>query len=247
MNNNQRSVSQVPVLVVIGLALLFVIQMGYHHWYKTSLVDAYKKLDKPSSVKYYSAVSMGSERLLSYLMLLGVQLHDNQKGQHVSYINLNYETLKDWLLTLYELNPLSDYPAFLASRVYSQVPDESRTTQMIEVIEDLFNQNPQQHWRRMTEACLLAKHQLKDLPLALRLAQKISALPKSIKMPYWARDMELVLLDELNQYESAQLLISSMLESGDIKDADEIRFLQFRLLKIQQALLNNKHMSDKKD
>ena len=92
----------------------------------------------------------------------------------------------------------------------------------------------------MTEACLLLKHQLNDLPAALEVAERIAALPGTIKIPFWARDMKLVLLDELNELESAQLLISSMLQSGEIEDRDEIRFLQSRLLKIQQSLLKSK-------
>jgi len=91
----------------------------------------------------------------------------------------------------------------------------------------------------MTEACLLLKHQLNDLPAALKVAEQISSLPKTMKLPFWARDMKLVLLDELNQYESAQILISSMLQSGEITDEDELRFLKGRLLKIQQALSRN--------
>ena len=91
----------------------------------------------------------------------------------------------------------------------------------------------------MTEACLLLKHQLNDLPAALKVTEQIADLPKSMKLPFWARDMKLVLLDELNQFESAQLLISSMLRSGEITDKDEIRFLQARLLKIQQVLSKN--------
>lgn len=244
MKTSQRSLGQIPALITAGMLAIFAVQVGYHHWYKSSLIEAYQELNQPYPVKYYKAISLGSDRLLSYLLLLGVQLHDNQKGRHINYTHLNYEVLREWLINLYELNPLSDYPAFLASRVYSQVPDTERTRQMIVLIEELFDRNPQQHWRRMTEACVLAKHHLNDLPLALRLAQKISSLPSTIELPYWARDMELVLLDELNQYESAQLLISSMLESGEIKDKDEIRFLKTRLLKIQQTLLENKQKLD---
>jgi hypothetical protein len=111
---------------------------------------------------------------------------------------------------------------------------------MVEFIDTLFDKNPQQHWRRLTEACLLAKHQLEDLDLALRLAKKLADLPGDIKLPYWARDLKLVLLDNLGQLESAQLLILSMLKSGEIKDPDEKRFLKFRLLRIQQQLSKNK-------
>lgn len=241
MNKSHRSLKQLPVFVYLGFLVILAIQLIYHHAYKSSLNEVYSVLKPPGQVDYYKSISLGSDQLMSYLLLLGVQLHDNQTGRHVNYNRLNYEILKDWLLTLSELNPLSDYPAFLASRVYSQVKDDTKIAIMISVIEALFDKNPQQHWRRMTEACLLAKHQLNDLPLALRLAKKISKLPKSFRLPFWARDMELVLLDELDQLESAQLLISSLLQSGEIQDADEIRFLQFRLLKIQQAMSENKH------
>lgn len=240
MKQRQRKLHQVPVYALLGMLILFAVQLSHHHWFKSSIIDSYKALRQPASADFYKAIALGSDRLWSYLLLLGVQLHDNQRGRHINYIHLNYETLQDWLLTLYELNPLSDYPAFLAARVYGQVPDKNKVRTMITVIETLFRRNPQQHWRRMTEACLLAKHQLQDLPLALKLAKDINTLPKTIKLPFWARDMELVLLDELNQFESAQLLISSMLQSGEIRDEDEIRFLKFRLLKIQQALLKYK-------
>jgi hypothetical protein len=218
---------------------MITLQLAYHHRFHGTLTNRYKQLPEPASVDFYRALSLGSDRLMSYLLLLNVQLHDNQEGLHRKYTNINYTTLSHWLLSLYELNPHSDYPAFLATRVYSNVPDKARIRKMIDVVETLFQKNPQQHWRRMTEACLLAKHQLQDLNLALILAQKIHALPAEIKLPFWARDMKLVLLDELGQYESAQLLISSLLQGGDIEDPDERRFLEFRLLKIQQALLKN--------
>ena len=215
------------------------VQSVHHYFFRTDTLSAYQTLSPPKSQVFYQSVSLYSDRLLSYLLLIGVQLHDNQKGLHVNYRHIDYRVLQDWLLTLYELNPQSDYPAFLASRVYSQIKDPQRIRLMIETVEQLFAKDPVRHWRRMTEACLLAKHKLADLKLALSLARKVAALPKSLDLPFWARDMEFILLDELNELESAQLLISSLLQSNQIQDPDEIRFLQFRLLKIQQALSRN--------
>ncbi len=239
MNARQRNLNQVPILILVGFVFMLAVQLGYHHLYQRSLRVSFTQLSQPADSSFYRSLAMGSDQLWSYLLTLNVQLHDNQKGRHVNYRHLDYQVLRQWLLTLYEMNPQSDYPAFLASRIYSQVNDPSKIRLMIKLIDELFERDPQQHWRRMTEACLLAKHQLQDLPLALDLAQKVAALPKSYDLPFWARDMQLVLLDELNQYESAQLLISSLLQSGDIKDRDEVRFLQHRLLKIQQKLLEN--------
>ncbi len=242
MQIKQRKMTQLPVLLQVGFLLFFCIQITFHQLnYKIS--DAhYRHLNEPLEVELYRAISFGSDKLLSYLLLIRLQLHDNQKGQHVNYRHLDYALLSDWLMTLYDLNPDSDYPGFLASRVYSNVQDKSKIRQMIHVVEMLFDKNPERHWRRMTEVCLLMKHKLNDLDSALTIAEKIAKLPSTIKIPYWARDMKLVLLDELNQYESAQLLISSMLQSGSVTDHDELRFLRDRLLKIQQSLSENKQL-----
>jgi len=239
MTVQYRDLRQVPIPFVVFFIIFFTGQLIYHHSVSEAAEASYQKLKAPLEPGFYRSISFGSDKLLSYLLLLGVQMHDNQKGLHVSYSHLDYDLLSDWLLTINEINPQSDYPVFLASRVYSQVEDEAKIRLMIDVIQKLFTENPQQHWRRMTEACLLLKHKLNDLPAALKVAGQISSLPKTIKLPFWARDMKLVLLDELNQYESAQILISSMLQSGEITDKDELRFLRFRLLKIQQMLLKN--------
>ncbi len=236
----QRSLRQIPEYLLMGFVVAVMLQIGFHYSNKQSLLSQYQRLNPPAEVQYYQRLSMGSDRLMGYLLLLGVQLHDNQRGEHVNYRLINYDVLSNWLLILNKMLPYSDYPAFLASRVYGQVTDEENTRKMISVVEAIFRENPKLHWRRMAEACVLAKHKLKDLPRALELAKQLSGMPSTIEAPFWARDMELVLLDELNEHESAQLIISSMLQSKSIKDPDEIRFLQQRLLKIQQIMSNSR-------
>jgi hypothetical protein len=243
--STERSLKQLPGIMIPAFALVFVLQLTQHFFSTSSMQRSFEQLPQPYSKDLYAAASKGSEKLWSYLMLLKVQLHDNQRGRHESYRHLDYKILSDWLLTLSHLNPDSDYPAFLASRVYSQIHDKAKIRIMIGVIKKLFEENPALHWRRMTEACLLAKHQLNDLPLALSLAEEVAKLPPSIELPYWARDMKLILLDELNQLQSAQILISSMLQSGSITDNDELRFLKSRLLKIQQQMSAAGHSAGK--
>jgi len=238
-----RDLVQLPRLLLSGFALVLIIQIIFHHFYKQEYTTEFKQLQRPSAKEFYQLASLGSERLLSYLLILKLQLHDNQVGKNIAYARLDYQLLTEWFELIYNLNPESDYPAFLASRVYSQVSDEVKVRKMIALLEWLFEKNPQQHWRRMTEACLLAKHQLKDMDLALKLAEKVADLPANIRLPFWARDMRIVLLDELNEYESAIILISSLLQSNEIKDPDEKRFLETRLLKIRQALSENEQIN----
>ena len=179
---------------------------------------------------------MGSEQLLSYLLVIRLQLHDNQAGKHIRYSQLNYERLVDWLEQIYQLNPQSEYPTMLASRVYSQTRDKARLRIILEYIDRTFIQNPQLHWRRLAEASVIAKHQLGDLQLALQMAEKLSSQPPSIIMPSWARDMRFILLGDMNEFETAITIIVALLQSDAVNDPDEARFLKEKLLYFQQKL-----------
>ena len=235
-----RAFSQLPRWLYIGCVISVLAQSALHYISKVDSENNYQPLKPPATAELYRNISMGSDRLIAYLLILKVQLHDSQSGRHINYRYLDFNVLKKWLLTVSQINPGSEYPAFLASRVYSSVTDKGKIQVLIDVIQELFQQNPAIHWRRMTEATLLAKHQLKDLPQALKLAEQVSSIPKEFDLPFWARDMKLILMDELGEKESAIILISSMLQSGEIHDNDEKHFLQSRLLKIQQELSENK-------
>ncbi len=235
-----RHISQVPVQILLLGLIMLLLQIGIHLSHHDKQEMHFQQLTPPYHRAFYQIAALGSNRLLSYLLTIDLQLHDNQGGKHLPYTRLDYVLLSQWLKTAYDLYPESEYPAFLASRIYTQVKDKSKIRIMIAVIESMFRQNPGLFWRRMTEACLLAKHQLGDLNLALQLAEKVALLPRTIKLPYWARDMRLILLDDLDQNESAAILIANLLQSGEIQDNDERRFLKSRLLKIQQKLSSSK-------
>lgn len=179
---------------------------------------------------------MGSQQLLSYLLAIRLQLHDNQAGKHLQYDRLDYEKLVDWLDQIYLINPQSEYPMMLASRVYSQTRDKNRLRMILEYIDRTFMQNPQLHWRRLAEASVIAKHQLGDMRLALKMAEKISGQPESILIPRWARDLEFILLGDMNEYETGISIIVALLQNGNVEDPDEIRFLKKKLLEFQQKL-----------
>jgi hypothetical protein len=55
-------------------------------------------------------------------------------------------------------------------------------------------------------------------------------------MPAWARDIHLILLGDLNEYETAIAIISGLLKSDAVNDPDEKLFLQEKLLYFQQKL-----------
>lgn len=236
MRRSERPITQLPRPLLWGFALILLGQLLYHQSSQQQFEADYQALSKPLQASTYRVVSMGSDKLLGYLLAIRLQLHDNQMGRHFSYDRIDYHRLVDWLEQIRALNPRSEYPMLLASRVYSQTQDKGRLVLMLDFIERTFEDDPQLHWRRLAEASLLAKHQLGDLKLALRLAEKLAQLPESVIMPNWARDIRFLLLAEMNEFESAIAIIQALLQSGVVSDPDERRFLEGKLLEFQQKL-----------
>jgi hypothetical protein len=239
MKRAERPFNSLPRPLVACFLLILVVQIWTAQGVLSAGEFAYKPLAEPFASSTYRVASMESDRLLSYLLAIRLQLHDNQSGKHMRYEQLDYQKLTHWLNQITALNPHSEYPAMLASRVYSQTSDKQNMRLMIDFIQASFTREPQLHWRRMTEATILAKHKLGDLSLALSLAEQLTTQPLDVVMPQWARDMQFILLGELNEFETGIAIIVAMLESGSIGNADERRFLRVKLLEFQQKLFES--------
>ena len=236
MKRAERPFNSLPRPLLTCFLIILMIQVSISQLSLFRDEIAYKSLPEPLASSTYRIASMGSDKLLSYLLAIRLQLHDNQSGKHILYKQLDYQKLINWLDQISRLNTESEYPAMLASRVYTQTTDKKKIRQMVDFIQRNFVQNPQLHWRRMTEATILAKHKLGDLALALSLAEQITNQPVDVIMPHWARDMQFILLGEMNEFETGITIIVALLESGSIDDPDEQRFLKKKLLDFQQML-----------
>src|SRR6266446_105151 len=87
--------------------------------------------------------------------------------------------------------------------------------------------------RLYAEVPVEAKHRLHDLPLALRYAQAIQRYAVADNVPLWAKQMEIFILEDMNELETARLIIGGYLQSGTIKDPAELRFLDERLKQLE--------------
>jgi len=236
LKRTERPFTQIPRPLLIGFLILLGLQILLHRSAIGQADASYKPLTTPFDSSLYRGLSMGSQQLFSYLLVMRLQLHDNQAGKHIRYSRLNYARLVNWLDAIYQLNTLSEYPTMLASRVYSQTRDKARLRIILEFIDRTFMQNPQLHWRRLAEASVIAKHKLGDLQLALQMADKLSSQPASVEMPRWARDIQFILLGDMNEFETAIAIIVALLQSEAVNDPDEARFLKEKLLYFQQKL-----------
>lgn len=149
---------------------------------------------------------------------------------------LDYARLRSWLGSVLELDPRSQYPLFAASRIYAEHPDAARSRVMLEFVYQQFLLDPNRRWPWLAHCALLAKHRLKDLPLARRYAAAIDRHTSAADVPLWARQMEIFILEEMNELEAAKIMLGGMLASGAVRDPGEARFLKERLDELEARI-----------
>jgi hypothetical protein len=149
---------------------------------------------------------------------------------------LDYARLTSWLGAVLELDPRSQYPLFAASRIYAEHRDAARSRAMLEFVYHQFLLDPNRRWPWLAHGALLAKHRLKDLPLARRYAAAVDRHTSAADVPLWARQMEVFILEEMNELEAAKIMLGGMLASGAVRDPGEARFLKERLDELEARI-----------
>lgn len=170
--------------------------------------------------------AFGEREALARLSMVYLQSFEVQK--------LDYRRLLEWLGSVLELDPRSQYPLFLAARIYAETADPARSRMALEFIYETFLEDPERRWPWLAHAALLAKHRLKDLALARRYAQALERHTTARDVPLWARQMEIFILEDMNELEAAKIMLGGLLESGTVTDPAELRFLKQRLEELEK-------------
>ncbi len=194
----------------------------------------YRPLAEPPPLATLKVLAFGEEALASRLLSLWLQAHDTQPGISVPLRVLDYGRVSRWLERALQLDPRSQYPMLAAARIYAAVREPARQRMMLEFIEARFLESPATRWRWMAEAAIIAKHRLGDLPLALRYARAIQA--NAPAAPAWAREMAVVILEDMGELEAARILVGGLLHDGRLRDPHEIRFLERKLQELSERL-----------
>lgn len=169
-------------------------------------------------------------------LMLYLQAFDQRADNPVPYSALDYERLIHWLDLILKLDPEGQYPLHAASRLYAEVRNPDKQRRMLEFIFDKFHEDPNRRWPWLAHAAAIAKHELKDLPLARKYAAAIQANATAPSVPLWARQMEAFILEDMDELETASVMIGGFVTSGQVKDPGELRFLEKRLLEIEMKL-----------
>ena len=228
----QRSISGVPRVVMALLGLGLAVQIALKTAAPLPRASA-EDLPRAPGISVLRLASFGEPVALAKTLMLYLQAYDYQSGSRVPYRDLDYDRLEAWLERILELDPQGQYPLLAASRLYAEVPVEAKQRSMLEFVYREFLLDPNRRWPWLAHATVIAKHRLHDLPLALRYAQAIQRHATAADVPPWARQMEAFILEDMNELETARLVIGGYLQSGAVKDSAELRFLDERLKELE--------------
>lgn len=229
---DERPLSAVPRSVFATLVAALVLQISLQITQPKPVARA-EALGAPPAGWLLRIFSLGEPVALAQLITLYLQAFDNQPGLSIPFRNLDYEHVEEWLTSIIALDPIGQYPLLLASQVYSQVPDVARERRMVHFVHEQFLRDPERRWRWAAHAAIMAKHRLHDNVLALRIAADITRLAPSA--PSWARQMQIFILEDIGELESAKIMLGGLLADGHIKDEHELHFLTERLESIKNV------------
>jgi hypothetical protein len=231
----ERPVADVPRWVLALLCATFALQL----WGGASRPPprvAAGDLGVPPSVDMLRLASAGEPVALGKLLMLYLQAFDFQAGSRVPYRDLDYDRLEAWLARIVALDPLGQYPLMSASRLYAEVPDPAKQRKMLDFVYRAYLEDPNRRWPWLAHAAIIAKHELKDLTLARQYAVALRQRATGPDVPLWARQMEPFILEDMNELESAKILIGGMIASGQVKDERDLALLERRLKLLEERI-----------
>lgn len=226
---DERPVLSVPAGVFAALGAALLLHLGTQVLRPAPRAEAADLL-APPSLAALRVVALGEPIGLAQALTLWLQAFDNQPGVSIPFARLDYGRVMAWLDRILGLDPAGQYPLLMASHLYAQVsgqPEKSRA--MADFVQAKFLEDPDRRWPWLAHMAIMAKHRLKDLPLALRYADAIRDHARSPSVPSWARQMHIFFREDMGEYEAARVLLGGLLASGTVTDPSEIRFLTERL------------------
>ena len=232
---DERPVKDVPPWVIGALAVGLAAQLVVAAVRPAPRATA-DDLPPPPSTALLRLASLGEPVAAAKLLMLHLQSFDYRAGSHVPYRDLDYERVVAWLDRIVDLDPSAQYPLMTASRIYAEVPDPAKQRLMLDFVYRRYLEDPNRRWPWLAHAAYVAKHQLKDLPLARRYAVALEKNTTTPDAPLWVRQMEFFILEDMNELEAAKILLGGLVASGQIKDARELAMLQARLKGLEERI-----------
>ena len=232
MSGWQRPLGSVPRPLWAALLAALALQVAVHARAPAARVAA-EDLPEPPREAVLRLASFGEPEAMARLLMLHLQAFDLGGGNALPYQRLDYRRLVAWLERILALDPRSQYPLFSAARLYAETPDPQRMRLMLEFVYREYFADPNRRWPWLAQAAILAKHRLHDLPLARRYAAAIPRHTTDPRIPPWAKQMELFILEDMGELDAERIMIGDLVRGGRVSDPGELLLLKQRLEELE--------------
>ena len=230
-----RPTAKVPIAVRATLLAGLLIHVSWSHTGPAAMATA-QSLPVAPDARLLRLSALGEPGTTARILMLWLQAFDDQPGISIPFARLDYARVISWLDALLEMDGRFQYPLLSASRVYTETPDPGRKRQMLEFVHRRFLEDPARRWPWMVHGVHVARHRLGDLRLALEYAEALRVNVGADTAPPWVSQLEIFILEDLGEPESARIIIAGLLASGRLAGNDtELRFLEDRLGQLQQG------------
>jgi hypothetical protein len=209
-------------LILLAAALLLHAALALHH--RERRAD-WSGVPPPPPLLTAPALALGDPQLFYRAAAFALQNMGDGGGRVTPLADYDYARLGDWLDLLDRLDPEARYAPTLAAYYFGQTPDPDGLRRIVAYLSRVGARDPARNWRWLTHAAYLARHRLRDLPLALAIARNLAGLSPD-EVPLWVRQMPAFVLAEVGEREAARDLMATILATDANLSPDEVAVIE---------------------
>lgn len=208
--------------VVLGCVCLLNVAVWF---YASDRLPRWANVPPAPSEAGATAAFLGDKELAYRSIAITLQAFGNNTGQVMALKDYNYGNLGTWFDLEDKLDRVSDYVPFLAAYYFAGNQDSDKLMPVINYLRRVGTYHEKDKWRYLGQAVFLARHKMKNMPLALELSKELAATYKP-GMPAWVVQMPAIVASGMGEKEMAyNLMLDTLQNKGAGMDAAEVNYM----------------------
>ncbi len=204
------------------LALIFAFQLMFW-WHSVNHHPNMEIVPAVPSEVAVKALSFGDAHAFFRVLGLSLQGFGDSYGRFTPLKDYDFRKLYRWFVLLDSLDNRSNYIPALASYYYSQTQNVPDVSYVVRYLQQHSEGRLEQKWWWRAQAVYLARHKLKDLDWALRLAQP---LQHTKNVPLWVNQLPAFIHEARGEFDAALAIMEHIQKYGEDLPAGEINFIR---------------------
>ena len=220
---SQTSVRVTLLVLFVWLGILFALWRVSYYTHTT-----WPGVPPVPSKNFAPAMGFGDRELAYRMGATGLQNMGDGGGRVTPLLDYDYALLFKWFQLLHHLNPKAEAVPLLAGYYYSFVKNPEQQKYVVAYLAHVGYSLEGEKWRWLAQAVFLARHRLRDLDYALKLANDLASLYDQSMgtMPLWTKQMPAFVMVAMDEKEAARQLIEAILATNKTLPKEEINFMK---------------------